>query len=295
MNTYLINLKKHKRLTNEDVVSFINDQVRDLNIGAYVNSINFGSVFAGFASYSNGKITIDREFERLYRMEIFYGKEKNVLKKVKSVITSLSNDCYNLYVIYAVFHELIHAVQEKEMFENPSSNSSLLMKISDKTILKSGSTYNYFHNRYFNEYHANINAALHTLKFIDEKCRGVFSDSSLIFINKKFADCILNGYGISEDKYLEHETYSSPMEFCNFYINEFYINEEDEALTEKLKIYLQNYKDFSTNDFESLINGYELSNEVIDILKMIRDGKIQTVNLFQIINQKTKNDHKGKK
>jgi len=290
MSTYLINLKKHKRLTSEDIVSFVNDQVRELNIESYVKKINFGDVFAGIASYSSGKVTVDDEIRKYYYMTVLYQKEETVLKKIRSVITSLSNDCYNLYIINTVLHELFHAVQEKEMSENASSSLSLLMKIAYQTMSKSGSTYNYFHDRYYQEYHANINAALHTLKFIEEKCQGVFSASSLMFINKQFAEHILNGYGISEDKYLKHETYSSPMEFCNFYFDEF--DFEDEALTGKLKIYLQSYKDFPTNDFESLINGYNLSKEGIDILKMIRYGKIQTADLFQTIKEKTKNDYK---
>lgn len=271
-NNFIYKIYHHKKLNLEDIKEFCIGQAKTLGLEQYVNDIKPERIL-GFAAYS------------IYDKNIYISKDyRYVIKSLKKRVfkpciigTFLRDDTdfFNLCIICAGFHELWHAKQEKEKNENKDSYYSILLKSSLINQRFSDSLYNYFHNRYFHEYDAIINSIMITLDFIKSFN---LSKRSLVAINKYFAKEILEGYGFYIDNPFG-DKYESPIEFFNYFSNNNLIIEKYDG---KLTIILRNYQ-LSSNEFENLINGYKISANLIEKLKSIRDGNVDTVDIIDEI------------
>lgn len=271
-NNFIYKIYHHKKLSLEDIKEFWMGQAKTLGLEQYVNDIKLERIL-GFAEYSSDDKEI--HISKDYKYDIKRLKKRVFKPHIIGTFLCDDADLFNLCIIYAGFHELWHAKQEKEKNENKDSYYSILLKFSAINQRFSGSTYKYFHNRYFHEYDAIINSIMITLDFIKSFS---LSKRSLVAINKYFADEILESYGFNND-YPFGDKYESPIEFFNYFSNNNLIIDKYDG---KLTFILRNYE-LSSNEFENLINGYKISANLIEKLKNIRDGNVDTVNIIDEI------------
>lgn len=270
-NNFVYKIYHHEKLNLEDIREFWMEQVKTLGLEQYVNVIKSKRIW-GFAEYNsyNKEISISKD----YRYD-FKSLKKRVFKpSIIDIFLRNDTDLFNLYIIYAGFHELWHAKQEKEINENKDSDYSILLKSSLINQRFSGSLYNHFHNRYFFEHDAIINSIMISLDFIKSFN---FNKRSLVAINKYFAGAILESYGIDHDHPFG-DKYKSPIEFFNIFIDDNFIIEYDKRLTTSLR-----NCQLSLNEFENLINGYKISTNLIEKLKSIRDGSVDAIDIIDEI------------
>lgn len=286
-NNFIAKLYHHKKLDFEDIKEFCIEQAKTLELGEYVNDIKLKRVlgFFEYCSY-NKEIYINNDYRYSYRHTFKHFKKRIFKPYIIDTFLRPDTDLFNLYVIYASFHELCHAKQEKEINENKDSDYSILLESSLINRKFSGSVYEYYHNRYFLEYDAIINSISMSLNFIKPFN---LNKKSLVAINKYFANEILVSFGIDESHPFG-DKYESPIEFFHYFFdNKFYRNSEKIPDTiNKLITFLQNYQ-LSTNEFENLISGYKISTNLIEKLKDIRDGRVNITNIIDEINSELDN------
>ncbi len=269
-----IKLRNHIKFNNDDIKEFCKGQVKKLNLDDYVVETIFKKILFGLASYDkeSKSVCLNDTFIEDYKAY----KRKFQSKKFLDRILILDADIYNLFIIDTIFHELRHAEQEKEKNENPNSSYSILIKVASLFMLKSGSTYNFYHDRYYHEYDAIINSMLYTLDYIKDFS---IDKGALFLLNRSYASHILDAYGINSE-YDSHNKYESPIDFFKFFFDEkFWIDDEEKSIINKLESSILDYQ--ADNDVDSLLYGYQISNSLIEILISVRSGQISSINLFK--------------
>ena len=278
-NNYEIKISNHKKLNSDDIREFCIDQAKKFNLDDYVVNLRYGQI--GFASYRapDKLIFLDTDYRKIYTLV----KKEFRSKFIIDGILLVDADAFNLYIISAIFHELWHAKQIKEINLNPNSHYSNLIKISDSMRQKSRSSYERHHGSYYIEYDAIINSLIATLNYIS---KFNIDKRALIFINRDYAFSILSAYGIEPDG--NSYDYDSPMDFFKYFISNFYYGEEQR---EKL-IQLENIISYcqSNDDISCLMHGYPISDSFIEKLNDIKTGKIKTTNLLSELYLINEND-----
>lgn len=272
-DNFEMKLRNHIRFNNDDIKAFCKAQVKKLNLDDYVTEIIFTKILFGVASYDkkSQSVWLNTEFIEDYKTY----KRKFQSKKFLYRILVLDADVYNLFIIDTIFHELRHAVQEKEKNDNPNSSYSILIKVATLFMHKSGSTYNFFHDRYYHEYDAVINSMLYTLDYIKDFD---IDKKSLFLLNRSYASQILDAYGLNLN-YDSHSKYESPIDFFKFFFDEkFLVADDEKSIIDKLESSILDYQ--ADNDEDSLLYGYQISNSLIETLIAVRSGQINTNNLL---------------
>lgn len=272
-DTYEIKIRNHQKLDRDDIKDFCLDQAKRLDLSDYVTDFIIEKIIWGTAGYNDelSLVCLDTEFMKQYDEYKKFYRLKNILDR----ILLRDADFFNLFIIEAIFHELWHAKQKKKLRDTPDSCYSILIKSSDLFKPKSGSTYKYYHDRYYFEYDAIINSILLTLSYA--KCFG-FDKKAMILLNRSWAINILNAYGIDIQENT-HSKYASPIEFFKYFFDKrFPIYDRDRPILDELETSISDY--VPNGDINSLLRGYPISDSIKNKLTEIASGKVDTIDIF---------------
>lgn len=279
---YIERINNHIKLEFEDIKQFCLEQIHTLKLENYVSKVEIDKIPNCIATYivEKKKICISDNLDKYFKD---YKKEKMSNNPIDKLLCNY-NDLYNLFIIETIFHELWHAKQIKELKENSSTDYSIFIKTSYNYMRRSGSMYQFYHDRYYHEYDAIINSILLTLKFtsllnLDKR--------TLYLLNKSFSNEIINSYGLNND--IE---YNSPLMFLG-YLSKYLENDKDTSIRERISESLvenqsENY------GIENLLKGYNISIELIETIKNIKNGNIKTINIIETIKRTLKESNNMK-
>lgn len=287
-NIYEWKIYNHQKMDTEDIKNFCMEQVKINGLGEYITDFIIKNIMFGLTSYNEKRrsVCLDTEFIKQYKAYKREFQSKNVLDR----ILVLDADVFNLFIMEAIYHEIYHAKQKKELKENSDSHYSTLIRASLLFIPQSGSSYNFYHDRYFVEYDAIINSILFIIDYIKDLN---IDKRALFLINRSWAFIILKAYGINLENTAYYNEYPSPIDFFRFFFDEnFLIHENEKSIIDKLKISISNYE--PNNDIDSLIRGYSIPEPFINKLIEIASGKDNTINIFAELNSIAKRNHQKK-
>ena len=281
---YVDKIASHKQLEFEDIKQFFADQVKVLGLQEYATNIEQNTVMFGSASCNlNGKkVVLDEENLKKGIISIKKEYQIGLLGKFRYNF----NDLYNISIIETIFHELWHFKQYEELDKDLNHNYCILIKSANEFMRRSGSTYRFFHERYYQEYNAIINSIILTLQFLKPF---KLNEYSLYIMNKLYATFLLRGYGYDKERNLRPE-YESPVDFLGFLSEYLRLGENDK--NEELDNLLKNYK-ILDNDVDNLFLGHPVSDEIIEKLQKIQDGQIYATNIItEIANSSINKNYK---
>ena len=273
----------HKRLQEKDMNEILCYQREKLKLENYVSEnldiMKYHFPLLGVACYNNDENTVIMNLPGLKEESLMF--YKNMTKFQRIIYTPLYfNDTYNFYILNTIFHELEHAKQQKLMIENPKNKYARLLKISFDLMARNSSSYRWYHNRYYMEYLANINAVKNIYEFMKEQDVKIKKQVAYL-LNQEYADMILHAYGIHKEKnYLQE--YSNPIEFVRFLVESLYQEKEQQ---EALKLIYSIKSKNTEENINDLYQGKEISKETKEELSAIRDGKVQSINILEDINK----------
>lgn len=292
MDTIRQKLENNDYIFSDTLSEFIVNLIKERNFECYVSEILFDPTKHSEFNFGDGLITINLD-------EIWYGtkgkenirtynEEKLIDAKDRKNHSCSDPNKVNIYNIQSIYHELRHVYQLDKLIKLYLNDGkfnnwydALLYKNSLLAVFDSdlgNSFYIKYHNYFFDEYDANINAYIDTLK-------------------------LLNGFELQNlKKVIEYYNRLIAMNIFMLYKDIDYEKKDSTPSLNMLKLYkhLYNiigykYKDefFSLDDlkevckpteqFERLCLGFSLSNKVLTHIYNVSKGKDKTLNLFDDI------------
>lgn len=281
-------LEEKKILTNDKILNYMYQRKDEEDIGGYINSLTLSKIGSYYNSI-NGDLGIDVR-------DIFYNRFRKI-PDINSIINiwqrllikPIDANVLNLYILFSINHEVMHAIQQKIICEEPNDDFNKLQKallIKDEEFKSIDENYFYnffykqFHDYFFSEYNANINSYIETLYLVNS-----FNIKELRPIIKKYNNLIARHI-----LYLYHEIYNpskvtNPCKnfrfICNYIKNFSEINKQDINIS-------NNFSSIKTinkpnNDFDRLRLGLNISKNAIKYIEDVSSGKEKTLNLFENI------------
>ena len=275
MENIIKKIKSNKKIDIQDLEKFILYQANKHNVSDYVTD------FAILYPIINKSLM---EYElRKKRLVLYPNSINNSIKLNYKNLSSCKlnlfkkryNDYYNLLLLFGCFHELTHISQYK--FLNSNSILSSLTRTSFNIIKSSKESYKKYHDLYYVEYNANINAIFLLNDFIEKNCKNTFSRRTLELLNKYFAKTILSGYGYYAN--LKNNDIS-PIDNFKFLFSITHYNNFNDNDIKILNRILNNKEKYIKNDINDLINGFKLPSNVLEKIFEVSTGKYKTVDLI---------------
>ena len=144
--------------------------------------------------------------------------------------------------------------------------------------------YSKYHDMFYIEYDADINALKKTLNFIKKYCLDLNKDS-IIEYNSIYAYYICSAYGKGYINTInDKKAVNSPIGFYKVLSKSLDNKKEQRIIKNKIK----NLKLCSRNDYTKLLNGFKLSKSTMKFIRNVSNGEIITINLLEDIKQKSK-------
>ena len=257
------------------------EKVNDLI--SYINITNYGD---SCYDPQDGSLSINSE-------EIFLNNIddkipdllKLVRKKDKARFKLCNPNCGNIYNIHLINHEINHLIQKKVMIENNDKLKCVLFwfgkceEFIDDRFFKSF-YYLKYHDRFYNEYNANINGYYELLKLLNSfNLENIEKD--LFKVNRLTSKHILYLYSDLDKLY----KYSTPLKnSLKIYKHLLETCKKHEAEIEIDKNFIDIIKkEQPETQLDKLLYGYSIDIVTHNYLKDVANGKVKTLNLFNDI------------
>ena len=282
--SYKDKLNNHKKLKFEDIKELVLEQANKLGVQDYISNVITIKDNSAFAAYNriSGELLVSNKYVRRVK------KHTNSYGNVIDKIIDNSNDLYNIYTIYVVFHELWHVRQRKMITENLMDNYLEMVSIAYNMAHKSASRYNFHHNSYFYEFDADINAISCTLDYIKQFN---FNKYSVIIANRIFARTLLASYNCNLEKYFykKYNCKNTPVSFNSFLNGYFSIDIEDDEYYRNCEVIANYIKNETTdNDFENMIKGVRMTTNIRQFLALVSAGVLDTTDVLSATKEQNK-------
>lgn len=229
----------------------------------------------------------DIKIKTLEMFKKFLNKNSN--SNEDSIDSNTLVDLYNLYLICGLFHELQHFKQEM-CLRKPSTFKTKLIKSNKIFICKNPKLYYKNHDLYYNEYDAVIESLVKTFNVIVNKCSGLDKSAIEIF-NRIMANVIYHSYGNkyqSENESKNYDNFKSPISYLK-YMSWFYDTPKEREI---LSICIKNLKKESPTEYLKLVNGFKVSEETMNLVKLVSSRKIFTSNILEEIKEIDKKNNR---
>lgn len=269
-------INNHEYLNNNDITRFIRIYSDGKTKVYFLDNIYDKLGIAGLGYIPQfSSIIIDKKLNK-YHLELL-SKIINLDKKQCDL--NFLVDLCNIYLLNSLFHELDHAKQftntKKRSFKDNIINENI------KFIYINPKLYSLNHDLYYHEYDALIKAYIKTLKVINSNCINLDENSIFIF-NSIIAKIILHSYGNkykngTESRNYEH--FKNPISYTKHLSTLWDKPKERKILSKSIK----KLEDKSSTQYIKLLNGLEVSQNVIDILYNIYKKEINVKNIFDEI------------
>lgn len=287
MDDILNKLRLHKKLNFEDIKKFIMYQVNKYQLSSYLKEVEtiFSNSLYKYMSYETKSRKLQlypNTFKYIYT-EQFIKMYPYKFTLLKEFILKRHIDFYNLMMLYFCFHEIKHAYQTKNIKNNTLSSS--LLRVSLDLMKKDNKLYSKYHNIYYAEYNANINAILLLLDFINKNCNDYFNTEVLELINREFANQILSGYGYNQKMDFDANKYNCPIDFFDFLLEKVSILDDDNIDIQKVKSVIKTKESFIGTNIDDLTNGLPLPDYIIETLESVSKGNTKTINLIKVLDE----------
>ena len=202
-------------------------------------------------------------------------KDSEVLKNPFFLV-----DFYNISLICDLFHELEHAIQ----FEDIKKILTFKTKLIKDNYIFSGFSpqlYQKNHDLYYFEHDALIKSLIKTLKFIKNNCKNLNEEAILEF-NAIMSGVIYHTYGNRynyDDVPAIYESFNSPIAYTKFLSDCYHTDKERKILS----ICINNLEKESVTQYLKLLNGFELSDDVMNLILKVFEKDIRTTDVLEEI------------
>ncbi len=287
MKKEIINaLIKNELIDDEIYLDYIEELINKEELSNYVDSIMITTDdLSGFDTKSrvlsfNPDMIIWSPFDKKVPCIDLLVSEKE--RKTNSIKSANMANIYNLFVIR---HEIEHIVQDKIIDSSDDSIlKNILMKDTISLMLDTGFFNNFYykkyHDRFYNEYNANINAYK---KVLDELNKLNISDIKRILkkINKVIGNYVLYSYS-DIDNINEYSTPIKNMYKINNHLNE--LCKEHSIKVENTTGYSKfNIEEKPSTESLKLMYGLAIKPDTYKTIRKVSNGRIKTLNLFNEI------------
>lgn len=281
------NLKNNILINDFLIMDYIHTRINEESINDLVNCVSTTDIGESYYDPENKELCINTE-------EIFENNIDNNIPDLLKLISKkdkkyykLDNPNYgNIYNLFTINHEIAHLVQKREIISNDDILKKNLfyfgkiIEAVDNTFFKSF-YYHKFHDRFYNEYNANIEAYFEVIALLNAYKLNNLNDD-LVKLNNIAAKHIIYLYS-DINKKGEYSTpvrnslkiYKHMLEVCK---------KHDVQLDIEKDIILNIEKEQPEDELNRILLGYSLSTYNYYHLKDIANGKVKTLNLFDEIN-----------
>ena len=267
-------IRAHKFLNYNDIAEIV-DLISNGKVKAIFNANN-----NAFMAYSelNHAIEIEKNFKKkLLNYSVYFTK-----KTINSIDLMYSShflsDYYNLYIIGLIFHELRHYIQCRN--NEIKTNKLVLIKESFIHMSKNYKLYWKNHDIYYLEYDASITSFCQTIKLINTNFDNLNQDAIFEF-NREKAGVVCRSYGkkglsLNVEETKIYDKFDSPI--CHLkYLSILF---DDKKSKKRVFQAIDNLEKESTDQYLRFINGFSVSNNILDFVQDVYFGEIQSKDLI---------------
>lgn len=270
-------INTHKVLNKDDIKRF----VFNMSIGKIgVDFVKQNDDDFMCYDSSKQKIIINKNAKCVYFEYIFFFSDIQ-LKNIDSTVNPFFLvDFYNLNIICDLFHELEHVKQLESISKKLTFKSKL---IKDNYVFMSFSRqlYDKNHDLYYFEHDASIKSLIKTLNFIEKHCKNL-NKAAILEFNRMMSEVIYHAYGnkLQQDRgSVIYDEFNSPISYTKFLSNCFH-NEKERKI---LLICINNLKKASVTQYMKLLNGFELSDETMNLIFNVSSNNTRTTDILKEI------------
>ena len=155
MITLLNKFDDHYVIEEVDILEIVKHYIHENNLEMYLNDATFDNSIPDIAKYNPITSIIYINMEKL--MEVC-NMWSNKLQKTYHIDDNNYSYLLNYYLLYSLFHEIVHAMQRKKhdlSFNDPNNLYTFLYELNDELIAKNYNLYNNFHDLFPMEIEAN--------------------------------------------------------------------------------------------------------------------------------------------
>lgn len=279
-------LKENRIISDYTILDYIHLRIKEESLEEYVSSISITDIGESYYNPIDKHLCINTE-------EIFYENIDDHLPDLLKLISRKEKNMYklddpnygNIYNIFSVNHEIHHLIQKKEINDEKDTIRKKLFEVGKIQEFIDSRFFNNFyylkyHDRFYNEYNANIEAYYEMISLIQAyELKNI--EKELIKTNKIASKHILYLYSDIDN----------PTKNSNPIINSLKIYKHLLKKSKKhgVEFEFDNYEDYinkniPNNEFERLLLGYSINNETYNYLHKVSSGRVKTLNLFNDIN-----------
>ena len=281
------NLRKNILLDDYSIMDYIHTRIDEENVSDYVDIVNTTDIGESYYDPKDKHLCINTE-------EIFSENIDSNIPDLLKLISRQDKKSYKLnnpnygdiYNLFNVNHEIAHLIQKREIIDNDDNLKKNLfyfgkiIETIDDKFFKSF-YYHKYHDRFYNEYNANIEAYFEVIALLNAYKLENLNDD-LVKLNNIAAKHIIYLYS-DIDKKSEYSTpvrnslklYKHLLETCLDHDVEIDVEKE---ILETIE------KEQPEDELNRILLGYSLSTENYYKIKDISKGKIKTLNLFSNLN-----------
>lgn len=277
-------LSFNKLFSNDMLFDYIEKRINEEELDEYVNEILFDSESENYY-ISEKKVLCINPYEILCDAKNNNKPDSmNLISKYERDNCIVFNyNSVNIYNLFAINHEINHIIQNKieESFDEHNIKKLLLLKdliISNMDVVHFNEKYyNKYHDYFFHEYNANIDAYLETVHLLNSYNIDNIKEI-LIRFNQIIASHILYSYS----DICNNEKLSTPINNILKLYNHILDKIKDKEIN---TCDLSLYKDckIPKNNIDRLRIGFSLDNNVIKYLEDVKEYNVKTLNLFDKI------------
>ena len=220
MNEIIEKINNHKFLNNNDVITIIDERLKELNMYQKKRNVCFINEVE-YMSYTDidKLININPKYRHMILNSII-SDELVVAQSKKGSGSTFLVDFYNISLLWHLFHELRHFKQLNILFKNDNKYNKLL-KFSNEYLENNYDFYLKNHSLSLLEYDAEM-SALNKLFFLLENLD--LSNRTIYYLNIVIARVFLasRGYNANNEEIVSISRFHSPFELLKFLTNAYY-------------------------------------------------------------------------
>lgn len=282
----ITSIKEKKLIDDEIYLDYIEEQINKYNLHDFINGIllttddisGFDNK-SGIMYFNPDMITWTLINKDVPDIDLLVSNKERKTNTIKEA------NLANLYNLFVLRHEIQHVIQDK-VINTPTDSllRNVLIKDTNSLMIDTNFFKNFYyqkyHDRFYNEYNANIIAYKEVLDNI-EKLNEIELDPLIKKINIVVAKYLLYCYSdINNTK-----KYSTPIK--NMYkLNEHLVKrskEHDIEIVDEVQYSKFNKDEKPNKEIDKIVYGLNINPSTYDYIKKVSKGKIKTLNLFEQI------------
>ena len=277
-------LINNELIDDEIYLDYIGERLEEEKLTDYVNGVMLtNDDSSGYIQTSRvllfnpDEIIMKNEDESIPTLNMLVNDRERMKNCIKCA------NCANIYNLFSINHEINHIIQDLKMqSQEQSILRNLIIRDSISLILdeKKFKSFYYkkYHDRFYNEYNANINCYIDILRELDniKELNDLVVKSNMIIgkhliylysdidNRKRYSTPVRNMYRL----------YNHIIEICN---------KHDYNVDIDIELKKYSINDKPKTEFDKLRYGLSINPETYNYIKSVAKGKTKTLNLFEQI------------